>query len=71
MQVDLEELARVKQYLRHINNTPLDQIEWIFNGKKLDIDSEFLAEWRFVGLNNTHFIESCINDDAVISLFKT
>lgn len=71
MQVDLEELARVKQYLRHINNTPLDQIEWGYKGLKLNIDPEVLAEWKFVGLNNTHFIESCINNHEIISLFKT
>ncbi len=61
LRVDLEELVKVKQYLRDINNTPLEDIEWYYADKHIPLFSESLKEWKYCGLNNTSFADPWID----------
>lgn len=70
MQVNFEELARVKMYLREINNTPLDKIEWLYKGQKLDIKVHFIEDWKYVGLNNTDFYKCMFFGREIHDLFE-
>lgn len=53
--VDVDEIARVKRFLRAINNTEFDAIVWTREGNPLFATYEFRDEFRFMGLNNTDF----------------
>lgn len=55
MIVDLEELIRVKRYLKQINNQPLENITWIVNNNYVKPSSETVKEFEYVGMNNTDF----------------
>ena len=55
MKVDLEELIRVKKYLKKINNADINKIKWCKNGVPIEIDPSVLEEWRFYGLSNIDF----------------
>lgn len=56
--VNAEEVRALKEQLREINNIPLEDIEWHEDGKPLDINPEFIKEWRFIGMNNSDFIDT-------------
>jgi hypothetical protein len=56
MNVDLKEFRIMMEYRKLINSTPLDEIEWFEDGKRLDIDKKLIREFEDLGLNNTDFI---------------
>ena len=64
LQVDIDELIRVKTYLSEINRVDLSEIVWVKNGVKIDIKSEWIDEFQYTGLNNTDFIS--IYNDGVL-----
>lgn len=55
MIVDLSELANAMAYLQKVNSVPLDSIEWMDRGEAVEPDALKVAQWKFVGLNNTSF----------------
>ena len=54
--VDVNEIARVKNYLRQINRVPIKDIVWM-QGKNgiLPVDAIAMEEFRFTGLSNTEW----------------
>ncbi len=55
MKVDLQELFNVFIFMRKINQVSIHDIEWILNGKTVEIDTDLLDKWKYIGLNNTDF----------------
>lgn len=53
MLVDLDYILDVKKRLRQINAEDIENIEWIKDGKPVEFSKEDLAEFKFMGLNNT------------------
>lgn len=56
MKVDITILRMVMEYIRKINNTPLEDLEFYENGERVNIDKELLNEFKFTGLNSSHII---------------
>lgn len=57
MRVDLEKLLEIKAYFKTIEDQDINEIEWYKDGEKLEVDSDQLEEFRFMGLNNRNFPE--------------
>lgn len=55
MRIDVEEVRKLHARMKEINSVPLEEIEWFENGKKIDVDSEIISDWKFMGLTNFYF----------------
>lgn len=65
MLVDLDWLATVKLRLQEIDLVPLEDIEWVKDGQKVEQPSEELIEfWEFTGLRNSDFPQHWTELDA-------
>lgn len=53
MFVDITWLQTVHQRLREVNQTPLDEITWVKDGKKVEFSEQDLGDFQYMGLNNT------------------
>ena len=58
MKVDLETIRLINAIRLSINSTPIDEIEWYENDKKVDIAKKAIFEFLYTGLNNIDFINS-------------
>lgn len=56
MRVLVAEVISIMERLEEINNTPLSDIEWIYDGKVLPISEDVIEEWKFMGLSNKDFV---------------
>ncbi len=56
VKIDIERIKALKKELSDFNKLRLQDIEFYENGKKLDIKSELVKEFEFIGLNNVDFI---------------
>ena len=54
--VDIEYVMYLIEERNKINSLNLEEIEFYFGNKKLDIPEEVIEEFMFTGLNNTDFI---------------
>lgn len=57
MQVHVEKVLDLKRQLREINSVDLKEITWLKNGKKIEVQTEDIEDFRFTGLNNTEFVD--------------
>ena len=55
MKVNLDELIRVKRYLKEINSLDLDSINWVVEGKEVKPTESQINEFLCVGFSNTDF----------------
>lgn len=55
IEINLEHLAKITEYINLVNHTPLKQIRWVYNGQVQKIDEKTLDDWRYVGLSNYTF----------------
>ena len=55
MKVCLDELIRVKRYLKKINQADLSQITWVIDGKEVTPTDEQINEFSSIGFSNTDF----------------
>lgn len=53
MIVDITWLQTVHQRLREVNDTPLDDIVWVKDGKKVKFSEDDLIQFQYIGMNNT------------------
>jgi hypothetical protein len=53
--VDLDELDRVRAYLKTINDADLAEIKWVRGGQTVHIHPLSVEDWKFCGLNNVDF----------------
>lgn len=58
MRIDVEKIIALKDELRAMNRIPLDQWELYENGERVEVAKEVIEEWKFMGLNNTDFVDS-------------
>ena len=56
MTIEIEEILRLKERLREINDQDLNHITFTENGQKLEINPKHIDEFLFTGLNNVDFI---------------
>lgn len=56
MKVSVEEIIEMEIKVSAINNTPLEDIEWTYEGKTLSIPKDTIDEWKFMGLSNKDFV---------------
>jgi len=56
--ISIEDVYEIDEEMREINQIPLDEIEWTFNGEVVDVDSQIVSEFEFTGLTNMDFILS-------------
>ena len=56
MRVDVERVHALKEELAVINRTPLEEIEVYEDGKRVDIPQDVIDDWKFIGLNNSDFV---------------
>ena len=56
MRVDIEYVMHLIEERNKINSLNLEEVEFYFGDKKLDIPEEVIEEFMFTGLNNTDFI---------------
>ena len=55
MKVDLDELIRVKRYLKKINRADLSHITWVIDGKEVKPTDEQINGFLSIGFSNTDF----------------
>ena len=67
MKVNIEEVIGINKRLADIDAANLADIEWYENGKKIEVTSEALEEFRFIGLCNRSFIEYGFHESGLIS----
>lgn len=61
LKVDMHEVVEMKAWLRYINTKDLDQIVWTKNGEVIDISKELIEDFKYMGLNNTDFVDFYID----------
>lgn len=65
MRIDIEELRAMRERRKEINNTPLEKIEYYFNGKKIDVPLYTIDEWKYIGLSNIDFDWYMLEGDLI------
>jgi len=58
MHVRIEFLIELKNYLKEINETPLNEITWMQGIKPIKIDKKLIEDFELTGLSNIDFIMS-------------
>ena len=58
--IDLDTLEQALAYRRLANSVPLEDVVWLRNGLPAQVDERLIAEWQFIGLNNTDFAEEAL-----------
>lgn len=57
-QIAIEDIYEIHAKRVEINRLSLDEIEWTYDGKVINIDTDTIREFAFTGLNNFDFILS-------------
>lgn len=70
-EIDIDEVLKHIEYRRFINSMNLDEVTFIQNGRPIHIDSQLIADWIDVGLNNLDFIEIISTQEGRESLAKS
>lgn len=60
--VNIEVVERYLAVIEEINKIPLEEIEWQRDGEKLEVSKELIEYWKFVGMNNTYFMQHTFGD---------
>lgn len=63
VEVDVDEVRRLKARLREINAIPFEDIVWVQNGKPVELDKKAHSEWAFMGFNNADFVRFAIDKE--------
>jgi len=58
LKVNINEIKDHLASLAAFNSVPLERCELYENGRLIEIPDDVLERWRFIGLNNSCFIES-------------
>ena len=54
--IDIEEVIAIQKRLDEINKLPLESIDFYRDDELIVVPEETLKTWKFVGLNNNHFV---------------
>lgn len=55
MKINVEEITEIKNRLKEIDRTNIDDIEWYKDGTKIVPTKEQIDEWKFIGISNSYF----------------
>ena len=56
MKVNINRVLDILSELKEINETKLNDIEWVKDGEVIPITQEMIDKYKFIGLNNVCFI---------------
>ena len=56
MRIDVEDVFQANEELAKYQRIKLEEMEFYYNGKKVDVSKEHIDQWKFIGLNNADFI---------------
>ena len=62
-QVNVEEVRAMNQRRAEINALEFTDIEWMLDGKPIEIDPSVAEGWDFTGMGNYSFVEYLIDSD--------
>lgn len=65
MRIDIEELRTIRERIKEINRTPLNEIEYHYNGELVDVSDELIDEWKFMGLSNFYFDRDMLEGNVI------
>ena len=74
--INVEEIRAMNQRRADINALEFTDIEWMLDGKPVQIDPSVSEDWDFTGLGNYSFVEFVIDSDpecprmTVMTLWK-
>lgn len=54
--VHINSLQALLDIISEINNVPFDEIQWMKDGKPLDVPQELKDEFKMTGLSNKDFV---------------
>jgi hypothetical protein len=57
VKIDINEVKKARNFLRSVNKHELEDIEWVENGKPIKVTAKANAEFQYLGLNNSDFID--------------
>jgi hypothetical protein len=67
MRIRVTEIIDLKERIREINSVDLEDIEFLNDKDEvLYIKPEIIDQWKFIGLNNTDFIEGLMEANKFI-----
>lgn len=55
MNINIEQIIEVYNFLSKINNEPLENIVWFNKGKEIKLSNRQIKRWKFTGMSNYHF----------------
>jgi hypothetical protein len=55
MEINIEDLQKFLDFRKKVNNEHLEDIKWVFNGKRVKIPKKEIKFWNYTGLNNLDF----------------
>jgi hypothetical protein len=64
IKIDVNEVLALRKRMDEINSIELKDIIWMDGEKEISIPPERIERWRFVGLNNTCFVEMGLHDNG-------
>lgn len=56
--IDIDDVVELKNRINRYNRMDLNDCEFWYDGRKIEVPEEELKEWRFTGLNNIDFVLS-------------
>ena len=65
MKVSIEEVQALLAHKNAYNSLKFDEIEWTLNGQVVPISQEKAESFKFMGLNNTDFVDLGLCDPMI------
>lgn len=69
MIINLEDISDIMETIKNINSTPLNQLTILKNGVEIELDKEFLDDWKFMGLSNFTLLQD-LGDSHTPKIYK-
>jgi hypothetical protein len=57
VKIDVQQVRDARKFLRSVNKHDLENIEWLEKGVAVKISDAAVAEFKYLGLNNSDFID--------------
>ena len=68
MRVDLDKWVEIFKQTRELNSTKIEDLELYLNGEPVDVPEEDVEMWKYVGLNNVHFVMYVLDEPEFAEL---
>jgi hypothetical protein len=63
--VDIDEVRKLKARLREINSIPFEEIRWMHNGQPVVSEQKSIDGWVLYGFNNADFVRYVVDTEKV------